>query len=349
MIKLPPGSATFPSEPVTVPSEGRFFWPFNFDLGHGLRLLWATAQPVCAADDGRTRTVFFAETPGISAEFAFSNDARVKVSSGKLIQREGHTLVVGVKPSRTGAMRISGSDGGMLQVVLLSDSDSLALWQGVFADRERLSLTRAGLVLDGQQLRLTSTNLDALTVGIYPAPTRVASNGKALGDKTDGVFHRFTPRAPGAVALKASFEQIQPAGPARDIPLGKIKQPVAAAPEDADFEKAAVWRIKLPADLDLTGDPLLRLDYIGDVARVMLNGKLVTDDFYNGRPFEIGLRRHAPEILNGDLQVAILPLRKDAPIYLAKEARPPSGNQPTVAALRGVALVPRYRVELIAR
>ena len=67
----------------------------------------------------------------------------------------------------------------------------------------------------------------------------------------------------------------------------------------------------------------------------MLNGKLVTDEFYNGDTFEVGLRRHAPEILSGDLRVAILPLREDAPIYLAKEARPDFGKARSIAALKG--------------
>ena len=64
-----------------------------------------------------------------------------------------------------------------------------------------------------------------------------------------------------------SIEKVKEAGPARDIPLGKIRQPVAAAPEDPDFEKAAEWRIKLPANLDLGRNPMLRLHYVGDVAR----------------------------------------------------------------------------------
>jgi hypothetical protein len=81
----------------------------------------------------------------------------------------------------------------------------------------------------------------------------------------------------------------------------------------------------------------------------MLNGKLLTDDFYNGKTFEIGFRRHAPEILNGDLRVAILPLRKDAPIYLAKEAWPDFGSAPSIAVLKGVDIVARYEVEVIAQ
>ena len=348
-IKLSSGSITFPSGPVTVPSASRFFWPFNFDLGNGLKLAWATAQPVCAVDDGLIRTVFFAETKGIPPEFAFASDARLKACSGKSTRHDAHTLIRDIKPATAVALQASGSNGGQVQIILLTESDSLALWKAAWQGRERVFLTRAGLVVDEEHLQLTSANREELTVGVYPAPAHVSSGGNQLAGSADGIFHRFTPPAPAAVAVKPSFEQLQPAGPPRDISLGKIKQPVAAAPEDSDFEKAAVWRIELPAGIDLGVDPLLRLHYVGDVARVLLNGKLVTDDFYNGKPFEIGLRRHAPEILNGDLRVAILPLRKDAPIYMAKEARPPFGDAQSVVALRSVELLPRYQVQLTAR
>ena len=142
---------------------------------------------------------------------------------------------------------------------------------------------------------------------------------------------------------------VQSAGPLRDIPLGKIKEAVAAAPEDADFAQAAIWKIKLPGKIDPGVDPLLRMDYVGDVARVSLNGKLLTDDFYNGNPFEVGLNRYAPEILNGDLRVSILPLRKDTPIYLAESAKPDFGNAASIVALRGLEIIPRYSVQLSAQ
>ena len=83
-----------------------------------------------------------------------------------------------------------------------------------------------------------------------------------------------------------------------------------------------------------------------DVSRVTLNGKLLTDDFYNGNPFDVGLRRHAPEILRGDLHVAILPLRKDAPIYMAKEARPDFGSANSLVELQRAELVPVYEAHL---
>jgi hypothetical protein len=230
--------------------------------------------------------------------------------------------------------------------VLLTEADSLALWKESWQAGERVFLTRAGLAIGSDTLRLTSANAADLTVGIYPAATAAASAGTKLESKTDGVFQRFTPPAPKPLAAKATIEPVQPAGPPREILLGKISRPVAAAPEDPDFDNAAVWRVKLPAGLDLGADPLLRLHFVGDVIRVTLDGKLITDDFYNGNPVEVGLRRHAPQILTGDLRVAILPLRKDAPIYMAKEARPDFGEAPATAELKRVEIVPRYRVEL---
>ena len=215
--------------------------------------------------------------------------------------------------------------------------------------RDRVFLTKAGLVLDGDNLRLTSTAPADLNVAIYPAPASLACNGSDLARKTDGVFQRFTPPAPRVVKFKATFNSVQAAGPPREIPIGKIEQPVATAPLDPDFEKAAVWRVKIPEDVDLGTDPILRLHYVGDVARVMLNGKLLTDDFYNGSVLDVGLRRHAPEILAGDLRVEILPLRKDAPIYLAKEARPDFGSQQSVVSLNSIEIIPRYQIQLEAR
>jgi beta-galactosidase len=331
-LKLPEDSLTFPDKPITVPAGSCFFWPFNFDLGRGVKLTWATAQPVCAINDDDVRTIFFAETPGVPAQFAFKQDgSNVDVRS--------------IKPGTDSALKLSSSDGGTVQIVLLDDAGSLALWKGTWQGQERVFLTRAGLVFDGDTLHLTSSNPAELTFSVYPAPAAVTVGGKLLTGQSDGVFSRFTPAVPNEVNFQAEFESIQPAGPARTISLGKIRNPVAEAPVDADFAQAAIWRIKLPNDIDLRADPILRLYYVGDVARVMLNGKLVTDDFYNGCPLDIGLRRHTPEILSGQLRVAILPLRKDAPIYMAKEARPDFSEAESIVTLNRVEIIPRYQVK----
>jgi hypothetical protein len=350
VINLPSGPLTFPQTPITIPADACLIWPFNLDLGHGVRLAWATAQPLTAIDDGNVRTVFFAETEGVPAQFAFeTNGPTVEAIAGHFAAGGNATVLRDINPGTKVAARARLADGCSIQIVVLDPKNSLALWKGNLQGRDRVFLTQASLVLDGAGLRLTSTAQADLSIAIYPAPASIASNGKDLAPQPDGVFRRFTPRAPRIVKYNASFESVQAAGPPREIPIGKIEQPVATAPLDPDFEKAAVWRIKIPVDVDLRADPLLRIHYVGDVARVILDGKFVTDDFYNGNALEIGLRRHAPEILKGDLRVAILPLRKDAPIYMAEGARPDFGAAASVVALQRVEIISHYQSQLTAR
>jgi hypothetical protein len=349
VINLPSGSITFPQKPVTIPSGACLIWPFNLDLGYGVRMVWATAQPLTAVDDGNVRTVFFEETEGVPAQFAFdANGPAVEVFTGQLTHGVKVSLLRNIKPSTKVAARIRLTDGSSIQIVVLDQKSSLAIWKGNLQGRDRIFLTRAGLVFDKDNLRLTSMSPAGLNVAIYPAPDSLKFNGSDLSRKTDGVFECFTPPAPSAVKLKAAFTLLKAAGTPREIPSGKIEQPVATAPLDADFEKAAVWRVTIPEGVDLGADPILRFHYVGDVARVMLNGQFITDDFYNGNVFDIGLRRHAPDILNGDLRVAILPLRKDAPIYMTDMARPHFGGADSVAALQSVEIVPRYQLQLTA-
>jgi beta-galactosidase len=338
-INLPSGPLVFPSQPMTIPSGACFLWPFNFDLGRGVKVDWATAQPVSAIDDAGTRTVFFAQTGNIPVEFVFNKYFKVEVFSGKTVDTKDQVIISRVRPGTRVAMLIQ-TPYGPLQIVLLSDEQSLAFWKLNWQGSDRVFLTDAGLVIDGNNLRLTSTNRAALNLAVYPDPLSIPLHGKA-----NGVFTYFEFPKPAGESFHVGLEQIQLAGPPREIPMGKIRQPVAAAPLDDDFKQAAVWRIKLPANLDLSTDPLLRLHYVGDVARVTLNGKLLIDNFYNGTVFEVGLRRYAPEILTGDLRVEILPLRKDAPIMLPKEAVPDFGGKQSIVSLDSVELIPRYHEE----
>lgn len=345
-VNLPGRQLIFPSKPVTVAPEARFLWPFNLDLGSGVRLAWASARPVTAVEDGNVRTVFFAESPAVKAEFAFESD--VMTDGKKLLAAAQFKLLRDVKPGRSPAIALRSASGGVVRIVLLNEADSLALWKGHWLGSPRVFLSKAALLLDGEELRMTSADRTAFDLAVVPAPGGLATPSGKVRSASDGVFVRYSVPAPKAVSYRPAFELLQPAGPARDVLLGKISSPVAAQPVDADFAKAAVWRIKLPKGIDLGTDPLLRLHYAGDVARVTLNGKLITDDFYNGNAFDVGLRRHAPDTISGELQVAILPLRKDAPIYLADSAKPDFGKAGSLAELRQVTIIPRYTVTLLA-
>lgn len=111
-----------------------------------------------------------------------------------------------------------------------------------------------------------------------------------------------------------SYKKVKEAGPLRKITLG-VKN-VAEAPSDADFSDAAVYTIDIPNERN---GRLLAITYRGDVARLYADGKLIADNFYNGRPFLYGLWRLPSDCRQ--LELRILPLQKDIPIYFPREAQ----------------------------
>ena len=118
------------------------------------------------------------------------------------------------------------------------------------------------------------------------------------------------------------FNKVKEAGPLRKIIKGKAK--VAEAPSEADWNNAAIYHISLTSHPSpLTS--MLSISYRGDCARLYADGKLVADNFYYGRPFLYGLWRLPKECK--ELELRILPLQPDAPIYLPREADKTAGEE----------------------
>lgn len=343
-IALPAGGLNFPSQAFTVPTDASFIWPFRLELGHGVRLEYATAQPLCSVEEPGLTTVFFAAEPLEDCEFAFAGKAD-EISAPKARVEavdSGVVRVSGIRPGRSTALEARGSDGSV-RIVLLSRKDSLELWKGRWQGRERVLLCSADeLVFDHEAVRLRSSSSVSKLL-VVPAVASCAANGEEAALGTDGVFQTLSFAQSSASRESSAIEAqlLSQAGPARNVLPGKSKEPVAAAPTDEEFKAAAKWRIKLPVATN--ADSLLRLRYRGDAIRVYIGGRLITDDYSNGRPLEIGLWRHKEALARDPLEVWILPLRADAPIFIPDDARPRTG---AVAELTKTELLSNQRVEL---
>lgn len=343
---LPAACLRIPQEPVTIPANTSFFWPFGLDL-NGIPLAYATAQPVCHIEDRGTRYFVFARTADVPVEFVFPEAGiHVEGANALVARRDGKIRVGPVEPGTEIAFRLrSGSESG-IAVVVLDEPQSRACWKGELAGQERLFLTRAGLIVEGNRLRLSACESDDLSVGIFPAPDSLSHAGHPLAGTTDGLFRRFTALPSQAAPVAAVWEQIRHAGPLRTIRNGG--EGVAEAPTDADFDQAAIWRIGLLDDAEARRDLYLRIRYTGDVARLYWNGSLLTDDFYNGDAFEFGLKRHVSIRASGELLLKILPLHRDAPIYLPRAAWPDFGAKTSLAALHGIDVIEEQTIEFSA-
>jgi len=335
LLRLREGVLRMPEQPFTVPAGSCFLWPFHLDLA-GARLFYATAQPVCWIEDEVTTYAIFAETAGVPAEFAFApQDLTLESAAGPVTVSRERVRIGPVPPGNGPAFELRTA-GRRLCGVLFDAGRSLQLWKGPMGGRERLFLSTAGLVFQDDSLRLRADDPADLAVSIFPAPALVHVDGSEVAGAPEGLFRRFAVAKPRPAAVKVTLESVRAAGPPRVVAKGR--QGVAEAPADPDFDRAAVWRVTFKERPEEKRDLRLRIHYVGDVARVTLGGRLLADDFWNGSPFELGLRALAPEVYSGELLLKVLPLRKRAPILL------PEGVTPDFAAAEAAVAVTRVEV-----
>ncbi len=341
-LQLKSGVLQVPRNPVNIPSDAYTIWPVNLDIG-GTMLRYATAQLLCKLDDPQTY-VFFV-WPGISPEFAFEEKDGASIESlGGQVRREGGIAYVDrIKPGTQIAMRVRSRNGGSVNVLVLSRDQALNAWKTTIAGKERVILSPADLYFDRDRIHAWAQDPAHLKVGFLPALGATPSG--PIRDEDDGVFQVYRAH----VEPTSSVAKVQMLREVSADPPVRMGKEVAMAPQDSAFDSAASWTIAVPpVEPGAISGEFLRIAYEGDVARLYVDGKLLTDNFYNGTPWLIGLDR-IPSQQWDKLELKILPLREHAPIYLPEKAWPafPAGG--SVARVNDVQVLAEYEVVVDAK
>jgi hypothetical protein len=337
-VKLASGTVRLPRQPITLPGGVYTHWPVNLPLPHAT-LCGATAQLVCHLED--PDTYVFCAAPGVPIEFDFALESgtTLAASRARVSDTDRGRFVSGVEPGREPAMTLRTGGGAVTTIIVLSHADGLNLWKSEMGGREQLLISPAALEFVDGRVQLEARRAEELRVAAYPELP-----GRAPTAAT-GCFAEYVMSAPDAPPELATVRQVKPALPAEPVRLNADpKRAVALEPTDADFARASVWSIQLPERL-VTGDApaFLRIRYQGDVARLYAGERLLTDNFYKGTPFEVGLWRLTPEERRAGLTLKILPLRRDAPIYLPRAAWPKFNAHGEALILQPPEIVTRYR------
>jgi hypothetical protein len=313
-----------PTEKCSIATGAFFAWPLRLDAA-GARVS-ATAQVVTRLGVGSTSALVLTEVEGIPVELQVEHGTVDQTPEGVTVTNDdGMSILRDLRPGLDCAVTISGSAGTVQVLTLRAD-------QG-----------RHVSVVQGQMY-------------VSEAPVVVFGDGPAAVTTARKVqVHRyqegdwFSSQLEGAEpAVDIAFTSIRRAGPARDIPRGGSLNR-ASAPTDADFVGAGAWTLDLPGERIVPNttddrDVLLRIDYVGDAARLYAGDQLLADQFFYGRPWEIGLRRFG-DVLDEGLRLEILPLSETAPIYLSPEIRPVFVDG-IALALRSVSLHQRVSVDV---
>ena len=344
-VALPSETIVFPRTPTNVPSGAYAIWPVNLDLG-GVLLKYATAQPLTVVRDGSTETYFFFAPPGILPEFAFDESTleSMKAPNAAVLDEQGKVYVNKILPGSGIAMSMKSKVGTTVQIVVLIRDEALNLWKDSGLRGEQVFLSPADVFFEHSSMHLRARDVEKLRFSVFPGLKDAPTGSVPLQPVgRDGVFASYLASVPQK-QVPVRWEKI------RAAPLstpGRRGQYNAIAPTDSDFEKAGAWRIQLPASaMDGLSDVFLRIDYVGDVGRLYAGPRLLDDDFYKGTSWEIGMKRFATESFGKNLELKIMPLRKDAAIYMPASAWPEFPLTGEIADVSGIHALPEYEVRV---
>ncbi|SDQ30324.1 beta-galactosidase [Microbacterium sp. cf332] len=273
---------TFPSHPVTIPAGTLARWPVGLTVG-GTRIDWATASLVTVLDAAPRPTLVLIEDDGISVE----------ISAGG---RGAATIEPRHEPV--------GLDG--VDVVVLPADDASRLWVRPGSHPE-LWLTDGELSWDADGALLRG----ASQARRYDPSTRTWTT------VTVTAVSATPPTAPEGEPAAVELDRAA-AAPLADHGFGG---PRHRAPSDETFaERAARYRIRLPDALDPGADAVLDLDWAGDVGRVVVDGRIVDDRFWDGTRWSLSLR-DAGVIPTSEVVVEVLALSPASTVTLASGAQ----------------------------
>lgn len=352
-IKLPHEELKIPDKPITVPSGDYFIWPFNFDMS-GVKLKYSTAQLFTKLTSGKATTYFFVADRGIQPQFAFEsgNLESIQAKSGQLTEVNGIRYVTDPDTGLTAAAVLKSKSGSEIRIVLLSQEQAESAWKVEIGGRVHLLFTTRQFYAGKSHIYLESMSSPKFSFRILPEVSEKLSGSATIrtGEEEGGITNYDA--AVAAHSLHVTFKKTRDAGLVPPVRLGpwvswRKNHRVAEAPADSEYALAAKWRLILPHSFasDMS-EVFLDVRYYGDVARLYSRGVLLEDNFYNGLPWEVGLRRFGKELMEGPLELYILPLRKDAPIFLEKGEWPQFPKSGQTAELKSLTLVPEYQLIL---
>lgn len=347
-LRLPSGVVRVPSRPIVLPSGAYGIWPVNLDLG-GATLHYSTAQLFKRVERQGETYLFFFAIPGVPAEFAFDTRTRIANTSGGLrLEHTATGVLARADPQAASTLEIRLAN--KLDLVLLTRSQAEDVWRG--DDPSLLVATHAAAFSDGSHWTIESDGDPRVEFSIFgSAAPKVEDKAQVERGDSAGLFQAYDVSLP-AVTLEPRITRIREAsapGPWKfgpKLPWRATRIPMA--PDDADFAHAAAWRIEAPAmhKRAFLSDVLMKIDYQGDVARLYLGKELIDDNFWNGEPWEIGLKEADADWRERrpSFGLFILPLPKSYPMYLQDAAKLHFNAAGVADTLENVHLVPQYRL-----
>lgn len=321
------------SENIRIPREGTFdlkkeSWtilPFNLDL-NGISIKYATVQPLTELQGGSRKRYVFYSNEGLTPEFAIDSDSFESIDSdgGKISKEQGVTYVKG-KNDTTFSITIT-TDEKEHEFLVVPKEMALNAWLIKEDEEDKMLFSPAPIWKKENAFELVNQGGEEIPLHIYGMAKDIQINGANI----------------------SPVDSPHPKLSAYNIIFDKINPPVV-------FHQATNrhWILGLTdenkdqLESESLNDIFVHIDYEGDMVQAFIDGQMVADDLYLGKPWIIGLKRFLPELKSENMYFYFHPLYPDAPFYdyFSKDMIPDFLDSDTHLEIKDVKIVPEYKAD----
>lgn len=313
---------------VTIPETSGFtvkegenvIFPFHLAI-NGADLIYATAQLFTKSDDGKTHYYVFVAPDGSNAEFSFSKSKDLSIKKEKGIgvaQNDRRILVKCPKGTSEFTVNVKGQ-----QTKILVVEKSLALQSYIVSIKGQKSLVFSDAVVlqKNDSISVLSTGKNEVNLQVYPKIQGKLNAGKATISALENNN------------LMSAYNISVP-----EVKLEPIIRQVG--------ERKIV--VTLPSSLKGLNDIFLNIDYTGDTGMGFLDGELVTDEFWKGTLWQIGLKKFYPAAASKEMVFYFRPVNENASYLddILPENRPNFSKSKQILDIRKISFTPEYKVDL---
>lgn len=304
---------------INIPSTGSFtlqkeksvIFPFNLPFNNGT-ITYATVQPMTSFTKNGIQYHVFISQDGIQPEFNLQTKGRLLPDKNCRYTKKNGTYLLRGKNNEIFSFSINSFKYSNQFLVI-----PMSMATNAYKYQNGLVFTNETLLLKEDEIELICREKNTNSLLFFPAINKLPEiEGATIQPVHDNAL--FSTYAITFTAKKPSVEIKQPMPANTIINLGD------------NF-------------LDGLNDVYLKIDYTGDKAQLLSDGKLIGDHFYYGAPWEIGLKRFATEFKNKPLYLYFLPIRKDAPCLAYFDKQPPFGMEEEYLKINSIKIIPEYK------
>jgi hypothetical protein len=316
ILHLPAGTLRVPERPMTIPAGSYGWLPVNLNCD-GIHIRYATVEPICQIQSGNIRYYLFGSFKGIAPRIAITSaeHLHLTVEKSAMIHRSAQTIVIDVPHAglKT-AFNTVNAKGKQVKFIVLTPTEARHIWKIRIGHEKRAIISSNAVIPSHGELELQRDNSTPFSLAILPAPATATFDGKTAHGSAVGDFVRYVDATEIQAPAPVTCRLVKRA----NLTMAAKMYPMIRG--NWNTNAVSRWQVDIPPQ-DRNLPIMIRIFYKGSVLRVYAGGKLLVDDFYNGKPLDFPLDR-VPMKWRGNIELRMLPLFAHSPVTLPPQARP---------------------------